>query len=376
MAGAPAASRTDAEWMASALALARRGLGQTWPNPTVGCVLVKDGTALVRGRTGRGGRPHGEAVALAAAQAAGVDVRGATAYVSLEPCAHHGRTPPCAEALVAADIARCVIATGDPDPRVAGRGIAILRAAGIAVTEGVGRDDADEISAGFFCRVRLGRPLVTLKLATSLDGRIATAAGDSKWITGAPARARGHMLRAEHDGILVGIGTALADDPELTCRLPGLDDRSPVRVVADSGARLPVDSALVRAAKTVPLWLMCAEDAPAENIEAHEARGVAVHRLPRGADGHIEPAALLQALGGQGMTRLLVEGGGTLAAALLAADLVDRLAIFRAGVMIGGDGVAGVGAYGLQRLAAARRFSRRSLGETGDDVLETWARGA
>ncbi|HKU97749.1 MAG TPA: bifunctional diaminohydroxyphosphoribosylaminopyrimidine deaminase/5-amino-6-(5-phosphoribosylamino)uracil reductase RibD, partial [Vineibacter sp.] len=315
--------------MASALALARRGLGQTWPNPTVGCVLVKDGTALVRGRTGRGGRPHGEAVALAAAQAAGVDVRGATAYVSLEPCAHHGRTPPCAEALVAADIARCVIATGDPDPRVAGRGIAILRAAGIAVTEGVGRDDADEISAGFFCRVRLGRPLVTLKLATSLDGRIATAAGDSKWITGAPARARGHMLRAEHDGILVGIGTALADDPELTCRLPGLDDRSPVRVVADSGARLPVDSALVRAAKTVPLWLMCAEDAPAENIEAHEARGVAVHRLPRGADGHIEPAALLQALGGQGMTRLLVEGGGTLAAALLAADLVDRLAIFR-----------------------------------------------
>ncbi|WP_218574789.1 bifunctional diaminohydroxyphosphoribosylaminopyrimidine deaminase/5-amino-6-(5-phosphoribosylamino)uracil reductase RibD [Reyranella sp. CPCC 100927] len=368
--------RSDTEWMSSALALARRGWGETWPNPTVGCVLVKDGAVLARGRTGRGGRPHGEAVALAAAQAAGTDVRGATAYVSLEPCAHHGRTPPCAEALVGAGIARCVVATGDPDPRVAGRGVAILRAAGIVVVEGVGRAEADEISAGFFCRVQQGRPLVTLKLATSLDGRIATAVGDSKWITGAPARARGHLLRAEHDGILVGIGTALADDPELTCRLPGLDSRSPVRIVADSGARLPVDSALVRSAPAVPLWLMCAEDAPADNVTALEACGVIVRRLPRGADGHVQPAALLQALGGQGMTRLLVEGGGTLAAALLAADLVDRLAIFRAGVVIGGDGIAAIGGFGLQRLASARRFARSSLGETGDDVLETWTRGA
>ncbi|TXL72493.1 bifunctional diaminohydroxyphosphoribosylaminopyrimidine deaminase/5-amino-6-(5-phosphoribosylamino)uracil reductase RibD, partial [Vineibacter terrae] len=317
-----------------------------------------------------------EAAALAAAQAGGADVRQATAYVSLEPCAHHGRTPPCAEALVAAGIARCVVATGDPDPRVAGRGLAILRAAGIEVREGVGRAEADEIGAGFFCRVRAGRPLVTLKLATSLDGRIATATGDSQWITGPAARARGHLLRATHDAIMVGIGTARADDPELTCRLPGLAACSPVRVVADSGASLPAGSALARSARAVPVWLMCAEDAPAGNITALEDQGVVVHRLPRGADGRVRPDALLQALGGQGLTRLLVEGGGVLAAALLAADLVDRLAIFRAGVMIGGDGLPGVAAYGLERLAAARRFSRQSLGETGDDVLETWTRHA
>jgi diaminohydroxyphosphoribosylaminopyrimidine deaminase / 5-amino-6-(5-phosphoribosylamino)uracil reductase len=364
------------DWMAGALALARRGMGETWPNPTVGCVLVRDGAVIARGRTARGGRPHAEAAALATAQAAGIDLTGATAYVSLEPCAHHGRTPPCADALVAAGIARCVIATGDPDPRVSGKGTAILRAGEIEVVEGIGRAEADEINAGFFCRVRTGRPLVTLKLATSLDGRIATAAGDSKWITGEAARARGHLLRATHDAILVGIGTAMADDPELTCRLPGLGARSPMRIVADSAARLPAGSALVRSARAAPTWVMCAEDAPAANVAALEAAGVVVHRLPRGADGRIQPAAMMQALGGEGLTRLLVEGGGTFAAALLAADLVDRLAIFRAGVMIGGDGLPGVGAFGLQRLASARRFTRLSLSETGDDVLETWGRGA
>ncbi|MCW5746641.1 MAG: bifunctional diaminohydroxyphosphoribosylaminopyrimidine deaminase/5-amino-6-(5-phosphoribosylamino)uracil reductase RibD, partial [Alphaproteobacteria bacterium] len=282
----------------------------------------------------------------------------------------------CAEALVAAGIARAVIATGDPDPRVAGQGSAILRSAGIEVVEGIGRSEADDINAGFFCRVHRGRPLVTLKLATSLDGRIATATGDSKWITGEAARARGHLLRATHDAILVGIGTAMADDPELTCRLPGLGGRSPIRIVADSDARLHVESALARSARRVPLWLMCADDAPAQRISALAARGTVVHRLPRGADRRLDPAALLQALGGQGLTRLLVEGGGTLAAALLAADLVDRLAIFRAGLVVGGDGVAGVAAYGIDRLASAPRFVRRSLGEIGDDVLETWARPA
>lgn len=376
MAGQQADARSDGDWMATALALARRGMGETWPNPTVGCVLVKDGVVLARGRTARGGRPHAEAAALAAARAAGIDVRGAIAYVSLEPCAHHGRTPPCADALVEAGIAHCVVATGDPDARVSGQGTARLRAAGIPVVEGVGRLAADEINAGFFCRVRHGRPLVTLKLATSLDGRIATATGDSKWITGPAARAHGHLLRAAHDAIIVGIGTALADDPELTCRLPGLGDRSPVRVVADSEARLPINSALVRSARATPVWLMCAEDAPEATVAALESQGVVAYRLPRGTDGRIDPATMAQALGGQGLTRVLVEGGGTLAAALLAIDHVDRLAVFRAGVVIGGDGIAGVGAYGIEHLAQARRFSRSSLGETGDDVLETWARHA
>jgi diaminohydroxyphosphoribosylaminopyrimidine deaminase/5-amino-6-(5-phosphoribosylamino)uracil reductase len=269
-----------------------------------------------------------------------------------------------------------VIATADPDPRVSGRGTAILRSAGIDVTGGIGRAEADEINAGFFCRVRTGRPLVTLKLATSLDGRIATASGDSKWITGEQARARAHLLRATHDAIMVGIGTARADDPELTCRLPGLGARSPIRIVADSDAALPAESALVRSARTVPVWVMCAEDAAAERVTALEGSGVVVHRLPRGADRHVAPAALLQLLGGQGLTRLLVEGGGTLAASLLAAGLADRLAIFRAGLVIGGDGAPGVAGLGLDRLASAARFDRLSLGETGDDVLETWSRRA
>ncbi|HJQ59711.1 MAG TPA: bifunctional diaminohydroxyphosphoribosylaminopyrimidine deaminase/5-amino-6-(5-phosphoribosylamino)uracil reductase RibD [Vineibacter sp.] len=370
------ASRTDADWMAGALALARRGVGETWPNPTVGCVLVKDDVALARGRTARGGRPHAEAAAVDAARASGIDVRGSTAYVTLEPCAHHGRTPPCAEALVAAGIQRAVIATVDPDARVSGKGNAILRAAGIIVAQGVGRAEADEINAGFFCRVRTGRPLVTLKLATSLDGRIATVSGDSKWITGEAARARGHLLRATHDAIMVGIGTALADDPALTCRLPGLEGRSPIRIVVDSDARLPAASDLARSARTVPVWLMCADDAPAAPVAALEALGIVVQRLPRGPDRRIDPAALFQALGGTGLTRVLVEGGGALAAALLSAELVDRLSVFHAGVVIGGDGVPGIAAMGLEKLALARRFDRLSLAEAGDDVLETWTRRA
>lgn len=362
--------------MAGALALARRGMGETWPNPTVGCVLVREGVVLARGRTSAGGRPHAETAALQAARALGVDVRGAAAYVTLEPCAHHGRTPPCAEALLSAGIARCVVATGDPDPRVSGGGLAVLRQAGIDVLEDVGKAEADEINAGFFCRVHSGRPMVTLKLATSLDGRIATAAGDSKWITGEAARARGHLLRASHDAILVGIGTVIADDPALTCRLPGLAARSPVRLIADSEARLPLTAAVVRTAQSVPTWLMCAENVPVDRTLGLEAAGVIVRRLPRGGDGRADPAAMLQALGAQGLTRVLVEGGGTLAAALLAAGLVDRLAVFRAGVVIGGDGVPSVAACGIERLAEAHRFSRLSLGETGEDVLETWARRA
>jgi diaminohydroxyphosphoribosylaminopyrimidine deaminase/5-amino-6-(5-phosphoribosylamino)uracil reductase len=368
--------KPPADWMTGALALARRGMGQTWPNPTVGCVLVKDGVVLARGRTAAGGRPHAETVALEAARALGVEVRGATAWVTLEPCAHHGRTPPCAEALVSAGIARCVVATADPDPRVSGGGLVMLRQAGVEVLEGVGKAEADEINAGFFCRVHSGRPMVTLKLATSLDGRIATAVGDSKWITGEVARARGHLLRASHDAVLVGIGTAIADDPELTCRLPGLAARSPVRVVADSEARLSVTAAVVRTARSVPTWLICAENSPAERTTVLEAAGVGVHRLPRGVDGRVDPVAMLQALGARGLTRVLVEGGGMLAAALLAAGLVDRLAVFRAGVVIGGDGVPSVAACGIERLAEAHRFSRLSLGETGEDVLETWARRA
>src|SRR5438093_45669 len=239
--------------MLAALALARRGLGNVWPNPAVGCIIVKDGRVAGRGWTQPGGRPHAETEALARA---GEAARGATAYVSLEPCSHWGRTPPCADALIAAGVRRVVVALEDPDPRVAGSGLARLRAAGIAVETGLGAAAAAEINAGFFQRVRFGRPLVTLKLASSLDGRIATASGESRWITGPPARDHAHLLRATHDAILVGTGTVLADDPQLTCRLPGLARRSPVRVVIDRHLRIPPSARLIAEARQVPTWVV------------------------------------------------------------------------------------------------------------------------
>src|SRR5215468_11232385 len=211
--------------MRAALALARRSLGRTWPNPAVGCVIMKDGRVVGRGRTRDGGRPHAEADALAQA---GPAARGATVYVTLEPCSHQGRSPPCADALIKARVARVVSAMEDPNPPVNGQGHARLKAAGIAVEVGEGAREAAEINAGFLMRVLAGRPLFHLKLASSLDGRIATATGESKWITGEGARADGHRLRAVHDAILVGAGTVAADDPDLTCRLPGLGAYSPV----------------------------------------------------------------------------------------------------------------------------------------------------
>src|SRR3984893_7773307 len=238
----------DLAAMRAALALAHRGLGTVWPNPSVGCVIVKDGRVVGRGSTQPRGRPHGETEALARAGAA---ARGATAYVTLEPCSYWGKTPPCADALIAAGLRRVVVALEDPDPRVAGAGIARLRAGGIGVEIGLGAAEAAEINAGFLQRVRLGRPLVTLKLATSLDGRIATAAGESRWITGPLARERGHLLRATHDAILVGTATVLADDPQLTCRLPGLVDRSPVRIVIDRQLRIPPSVRLIAEARQV-----------------------------------------------------------------------------------------------------------------------------
>jgi diaminohydroxyphosphoribosylaminopyrimidine deaminase/5-amino-6-(5-phosphoribosylamino)uracil reductase len=323
--------------MAHALRLAARGLGQTWPNPAVGCVIVAGGRAVGRGWTQPGGRPHAETVALAQA---GPAARGATAFVTLEPCAHHGRTPPCAEALIAAGVARVVTAAGDPDPRVAGCGHAMLRAAGIAVAEGVLAAEARRLNAGFLLRVAAGRPFVTLKLATSLDGRIANAAGVSQWITGPEARRRVHAMRARHDAVMVGIGTALADDPELTVRDLGVA-RQPVRIVLDSRARLPAASRLARTAATVPVWLLHAEGtAPGPDLA--EA-GVRLVPVAAGADGRLEPAAALAALAAAGLTRILCEGGGTLAASFLAAGLVDEIATFTGGHAFGAGGTPALG---------------------------------
>jgi diaminohydroxyphosphoribosylaminopyrimidine deaminase/5-amino-6-(5-phosphoribosylamino)uracil reductase len=355
--------------MAAALALGDRGRGTTWPNPSVGALVVRfeDGRPVVVGRgwTRPGGRPHAETEALARAGSA---ARGATAYVTLEPCAHHGRTPPCAGALVAAGVGRVVSALTDPDPRVSGRGHAALRAAGIAVTEGVRAAGARALQAGFLSRVTRGRPILTLKLALSLDGRIATASGESRWITGPAARAQVHGLRATHDAVLVGGGTARADDPALTVRGFG-PVRQPVRIVASRGLGLPRDGQLARTAREVPLWLAHAEGAP--GAAAWEALGARLFPLPEAAGG-IDPAALLAATGQAGLTRVLCEGGGSLAASLLRAGLVDEIVTFTAGVALGAEGRPGLGPLRLDRLADAPRFRLVALDRAGPDLVARW----
>ena len=361
----------DGVWMSVALRLAWRGLGRTAENPSVGCVLVRDGRILSRAHTADGGRPHAEALAL---ERAGPAARGATAYVTLEPCAHWGRTPPCANALVAAGVARVVVALGDPDPRVNGKGIDILEAAGVAVTVGVGADAARALLSGYFARRQRGTPLVTLKLATSLDGKIALADGRSQWITGAVARDQGHLLRARHDAILVGSGTVRQDDPSLTCRLPGLGGRSPARVVLDTGLALSPSSTVVRTAGETPTWVIAREGAPAENVGRLSDAGVTVIEVPTAADGRPALAAALAALAERGVGSVLVEGGATIARALLAADLVDRIAVFRAPAILGGDSLDAVAPLGLTDLASAPRFRSAAVEAVGDDTMEILVR--
>jgi diaminohydroxyphosphoribosylaminopyrimidine deaminase / 5-amino-6-(5-phosphoribosylamino)uracil reductase len=362
----PGSDLFDRRMMQAALGLARRGLGAVWPNPAVGCVIARDGRVVGRGWTQAGGRPHAEAEALARA---GAVADGGTVYVTLEPCSHWGRTPPCADALIAAGIRRVVVALEDPDPRVSGGGLARLRAAGVDVVAGLCAPEAAEINAGFLCRVRNGRPLVTLKLATSLDGRIATATGESRWITGPAARDYAHLLRATNDAVLVGTGTVLADDPQLTCRLPGLGHRSPVRVALDRSLRLPDEARLIAGARDAPTWLLTlAEAAPRRQQRLRDA-GVEIIRVAADAAGRIDLAAALTALGERGLTRLLVEGGGRLAAALLRAGLVDRLVWLHAPLLVGGDGVPAVAELGLSRLPAAPRFERVGGTLLGDDML-------
>jgi len=359
--------------MRAALALARRSLGRTWPNPAVGCVIVKDGRIVARGRTQDGGRPHAEVDAL---NKAGEAARGATVYVTLEPCSHFGKSPPCADALMRVGVARVVSAMADPNPAVNGQGHARLREAGIAVEVGEGAAEAAEINAGFLLRVSAGRPLFNLKLASSLDGRIATASGESKWITGEGARADGHRLRAVHDAILVGAGTVAADDPELTCRLPGLSAYSPVRIVLDSKAGLAETSKLAETARQVPVWLLCTSAAEAGRREALRKAGVEVIEVAAAGDGRVDVAAAAQALGQRGLTRVLVEGGGQVAAAFLKAGLIDRITSYRAGLVLGADGRSAVGELGVNRLDFAPRFRLVSARPLQGDTVESWTREA
>lgn len=361
----------DPRFMDHALALAGRGLGRVWPNPAVGCVIERGGIILGRGRTADGGRPHAETAALAEAGAA---ARGATAYVTLEPCAHHGRTPPCAEALAAAGIARVVVAARDPDPRVDGGGIARLRAAGIAVVEDMRRDAAEDLQRGFLLRVTRGRPMVTLKLAMTLDGRIATGGGESKWITGPAARAHVHAERARHDAVLVGAGTVRADDPRLTVRGMGrahAEGIQPVRVVMSRGLDLPLPSALL-GGDGPPVWLLHAAQASAKGRRRLEGGNRTLISVPKAGNGGIDPGAALQALGDRGLTRVYCEGGGALAASLLSAGLVDRLDCYTAGALIGAEGTPGIGPIGLAALRDAPRLRLAETRRLGSDLLHRW----
>ena len=355
--------------MRVALSLARRGLGSVWPNPAVGCVIVSRGRIVGRGWTQPGGRPHAETEALAQA---GDQAAGGCAYVTLEPCNHHGRTPPCSEALLGAGIVRVVTALEDPDPRVSGGGHERLREGGITVVSDVLRRKAEDVNAGFLRRVRDGRPLVTLKVASTLDGKIASGTGESKWITGPEARARGHLLRANHDAIMIGIGTALADDPELTCRLGGLSDHSPIRIVVDSHLRLGLDSALVRTANATPTWVFTLPDAG--NADAFRDKGVEVVTIAPDHTGRPDPVGIVRAVAAKGITRLLAEGGGSLAASLLGAGVIDRIAWFRASGIMGGDGLSAVGPFGVVAPDGMARFKAVECVAAGDDVMELYER--
>jgi diaminohydroxyphosphoribosylaminopyrimidine deaminase / 5-amino-6-(5-phosphoribosylamino)uracil reductase len=362
----------DLRFMQLALTLGRRGLGRTWPNPAVGAVVVKDGVIVGRGWTQAGGRPHAEPEAL---RRAGEAARGATLYVTLEPCSHFGRSPPCADAVIAAGIARVVSAIEDPNPDVGGQGHARLRAAGIAVDVGLCAEEAARDHAGHFRRITDKRPHVLLKLAVSADDKIGAAGHRPLTITGDVVRTRVHLLRAQSDAIMVGIGTALADDPVLTCRLPGMEARSPVRVVLDRALRLPGNSRLVHSARETPLWVMTSELAEAPAAMRLGAAGAQVIRV---ADATSPPGldllAVLHALAEKGITKVMVEGGARVASSFVAADLVDEAWLLRAPEAVGADGVPALDALPLAAITQSPAFRVRASETLGKDTLTIYER--
>ncbi|WP_286828533.1 MULTISPECIES: bifunctional diaminohydroxyphosphoribosylaminopyrimidine deaminase/5-amino-6-(5-phosphoribosylamino)uracil reductase RibD [Kordiimonas] len=361
-----ASTSLDETYMKAALGLARRGLGTVAPNPAVGCILVKDGIIIGRGWTQPGGRPHAETMALGQAGAA---AKGATAYVTLEPCAHVGKTGPCAEALVNAGISRCVMAVSDPDWRVAGKGLAILANAGVETRNGVCEMEAAQLNRGFFLRVSRERPLFTVKIASTLDGRIALENGDSKWITGSEARRFGHMLRAQHDGILVGSGTVLADDPSLDCRLAGLEGRSPVPIILDGTLQLKPTHKLAQCAATrgTVVFHQVRDAAKEAALQKLGVETVAVE------DTH-DLAAVSAILAERGFTRVLVEGGGQVHASFLKAGFADRIAHFSAAKAIGADGRPAIGALDLASLGEAPHFNLETIRQLGPDILASYVK--
>jgi diaminohydroxyphosphoribosylaminopyrimidine deaminase/5-amino-6-(5-phosphoribosylamino)uracil reductase len=358
----------DERFMTLALALGRRGLGQTWPNPAVGAVIVKDGVMIARGWTQAGGRPHAEVEALRRAKKA---AQGATLYCTLEPCSHHGKSPPCADAIIKAGIARVVSTLEDPNPQVAGQGHARLRERGLIVDVGIEAEEARRAHAGHIARVTKQRPFVTLKLAVSADGKAGLAGRKPAAITGEPARLRMFQMRAESDAILVGIGTVLSDNPQLTCRLPGMAERSPVRVVLDAKLQVPLATSVVATVRDTPTWVFASTDASAIAEEVLRQRGCKVFRVADN-DGRLDLNAVLKTLAGEGVTRLMVEGGPTVAASFVAADLVDAVLLLTGNKSIGDTGIAPLEGMTLDRLTA--RLRARDREHIGADALQIFER--
>ena len=366
----PSASEADdARFMQLALALGRRGLGNTWPNPAVGAVIVKDGVILARGWTQPGGRPHAEVEALRRAKKL---AQGATLHVTLEPCSHQGKSPPCADAIIRAGIARVVSAMEDPNPEVAGKGHARLREKGIVVEVGLGEEEARRAHIGHITRITKGRPHVMLKLALSANGKVGLPGRKPVALSGEAARYRVFQMRAQSDAILVGIGTVLADNPHLTSRLPGMDERSPVRVVLDSQLRLPLSTSVVATVRETPTWVITSHNPSMIAEDILKQKGAQVFRVGERGGG-LDFDEVLKVLAEQGISRLMVEGGPKVAASLVAADLVDEAVLIRADKTIG-EGIDAL--EGLPLTALTNMLAPRGREQLGADIIETFGRGS
>ena len=366
--------------MQTALRLAQRGFGKTWPNPTVGCVIV-DTSELQKKVIGSGftqpaGSDHAESVAIKQAlNRYGKDkLFGATLYTSLEPCCHQGKTPPCTELIINNGISTVVVGCKDPDSRVSGQGIDILREAGIEVLENVLRHESESLNAGFFTRLKLGRPLVTMKVATSADGQIATAMGKSKWITSELARKRAHLMRAQYDALIVGIGTVLKDDPLLTCRLNGLEDRSPIRVVIDSNLRINPSCNLVLTSVEVPTWIFTVGNKDAKSLYQFQKNGTELISVSENENGLVDLNEVLDILGDRGISRVLSEGGSILNSSLIRSNLVDQIAWFRSTKLIGGDGRSVLESIGVKDVDDMIEFELTKRESIGDETLDLYRR--
>lgn len=356
-------TESDTHYMRQALAMARRGLGRVWPNPSVGCVIVKGRKVIAAARTADGGRPHAEALAI---EYAGIKAKGATAFVTLEPCAHTGQTPPCAQGLINAGIARVVIGVQDVDPRVAGQGTEMLRQAGIDVSLGLLEKECTELNSGFFYRIQKSRPLVTLKTACSLDGKTALANGKSQWITGEIARKHAHQLRARHDAVMAGIGTVKSDNPLLNTRISGILHKT-VRIVLDWNLEVNLESKLIKTANEYPLWIFHGS-ANESKQTVLEKSGVRLFKIQ---DKTLSP--VLGILAKEGITRLMVEGGAGLHTSFLQENLCDELYIYRAPCILGGDALNAFRDLNIDDLSRRFALNLKKTQRLGPDLLEIYA---